>query len=1079
MAERKALVLRIADGVIEELPSGDTLTGATGGSGAVILNGTVDPTTEGSDGDFYINTTTSTLFGPKATTWPAGVPLIGADGADGADGAAGADGADGSNGVGVPVGGTAGQILAKIDGTDYNTEWINAPEGGSTPVADTTDYVNEGGTGNRTAIITCTYRNGGASPAAMPAMVDGATASNAFYFGGGGFDRDLTFVFAEGKGIDEFKWYQSGSQTHGGWKMQGSNDGTNWTDISSEFTLGGASPSTHVMDLYDGTLYTQYRLIGVSGNADVGPWIYEIEFKIAGEAPVAPPVENLGDLGDVTVAGATEGQVLKKTASGYAFSDESGGTTLPTITAGDAGKALVVNQTEDGYEYASVSGQITTDLTIQNGGFETGDLTGWTADGNSPSVEARVGGTGTWSSEFDETYGGYVLAGGLFASSGAHQDIDVTNYAAESGSVYTISSTIAVEDTGTADAITFTITLLDSGDGTVATDSKTITGPADTMDLSDLVVTGDGTEVTLRISVAFTRGGSGSYINAALDSVSGSVTYIQASGGVAGSGSVPIGIAAFTPPIEADWSFLNDGGATALTAAYNTTNKSVDIVKAGGSATHMAVADLNEAGDWTRIFRANFRRPKGNYAAIGFLTRHVSNAKMHAIVQFAGNNTWYQQLRNGTTFASEASIAYPSIVDFPSDSDIYFKISYVSSTTTLTYFYSVDGLNWVKINLDYNPVSGHLGAAPDQVGILVQTTSINASDRVMMSLKGFDTEQQEPLLAGGGVTTGTGGTGASSMEELTDTQIVKANLGASHTGQPIVWDNDLEKFVVAAPGFDTMKLGGGRELLFADLDMGTSSFLSLVLDESTYNIDEYDEIEVILYGANNSLTLEISADGGTTADNIRRWERYADATASTSLHTQTRLGSGVGTEAGAYVIATIKNHSDPTIPTTVESFGHSTTTALNAMQSYAIADTIQKHNALVFSMNNDTNATSGKLLIVGVKKSRQPLEYSGLLSAAWSAGATAIAGATAGMKVRAGTAGAVYLVGGTNAADTDFQVEDSSATVIATGTVTAGQTSAVLTASGENTITGPITVKGVDAGDSGVSAYVVIRGELA
>lgn len=34
------------------------------------------------------------------------------------------------SGQGVPAGGTAGQILAKADGTDYNTEWIDAPSGG-------------------------------------------------------------------------------------------------------------------------------------------------------------------------------------------------------------------------------------------------------------------------------------------------------------------------------------------------------------------------------------------------------------------------------------------------------------------------------------------------------------------------------------------------------------------------------------------------------------------------------------------------------------------------------------------------------------------------------------------------------------------------------------------------------------------------------------------------------------------------------------------------------------------------------------------------------------------------------------
>ena len=31
-----------------------------------------------------------------------------------------------TNGVGVPTGGTANQVLSKIDGTDYNTQWSSA-----------------------------------------------------------------------------------------------------------------------------------------------------------------------------------------------------------------------------------------------------------------------------------------------------------------------------------------------------------------------------------------------------------------------------------------------------------------------------------------------------------------------------------------------------------------------------------------------------------------------------------------------------------------------------------------------------------------------------------------------------------------------------------------------------------------------------------------------------------------------------------------------------------------------------------------------------------------------------------------
>lgn len=47
----------------------------------------------------------------------------------GTDGTDGAPGADGTDGQGVPAGGAAGQILAKTNGTDFNTEWVDLPEG--------------------------------------------------------------------------------------------------------------------------------------------------------------------------------------------------------------------------------------------------------------------------------------------------------------------------------------------------------------------------------------------------------------------------------------------------------------------------------------------------------------------------------------------------------------------------------------------------------------------------------------------------------------------------------------------------------------------------------------------------------------------------------------------------------------------------------------------------------------------------------------------------------------------------------------------------------------------------------------
>jgi hypothetical protein len=105
-------------------PAGaDGATGPAGADGADGLDGATGP--EGPAGP----TGPAGADGADGATGPAG-----ADGADGATGPAGADGADGADGQGVPTGGTAGQVLAKIDGTDYNTEWVaQTGGGGGTP----------------------------------------------------------------------------------------------------------------------------------------------------------------------------------------------------------------------------------------------------------------------------------------------------------------------------------------------------------------------------------------------------------------------------------------------------------------------------------------------------------------------------------------------------------------------------------------------------------------------------------------------------------------------------------------------------------------------------------------------------------------------------------------------------------------------------------------------------------------------------------------------------------------------------------------------------------------------------------
>jgi hypothetical protein len=71
--------------------------GPQGEHGNSVLSGPDDPMTdEGNDGDFYINTTTNILFGPKTTIgWGAGISMIGPTGATGATGPQGVPGTPG------------------------------------------------------------------------------------------------------------------------------------------------------------------------------------------------------------------------------------------------------------------------------------------------------------------------------------------------------------------------------------------------------------------------------------------------------------------------------------------------------------------------------------------------------------------------------------------------------------------------------------------------------------------------------------------------------------------------------------------------------------------------------------------------------------------------------------------------------------------------------------------------------------------------------------------------------------------------------------------------------------------------
>ena len=136
-------------------------------------------------------------------------------GADGADGADGVDGADGADGIGIPAGGSAGEVLQKIDGTDYNTQWatVTATESelvqfdirnttGSTITAGTPVYISGYATGDGRVLVTPADAS---SSATMPAVgvikTDVANNSNGSVVAIGALTNIDTSSFSEGNTV--------------------------------------------------------------------------------------------------------------------------------------------------------------------------------------------------------------------------------------------------------------------------------------------------------------------------------------------------------------------------------------------------------------------------------------------------------------------------------------------------------------------------------------------------------------------------------------------------------------------------------------------------------------------------------------------------------------------------------------------------------------------------------------------------------------------------------------------------------------------------------------------------------------
>ena len=103
-------------------------------------------------------------------------------------------GAAGQNGQGVPTGGIAGQVLTKVDGTDYNTQWSTPQSGGGNPI-----YMAD----NAATYLSAIYNHRNTDSNYFPICINRITASTVG-FGYGNYVRSNTSYDRDGTALEQY-----------------------------------------------------------------------------------------------------------------------------------------------------------------------------------------------------------------------------------------------------------------------------------------------------------------------------------------------------------------------------------------------------------------------------------------------------------------------------------------------------------------------------------------------------------------------------------------------------------------------------------------------------------------------------------------------------------------------------------------------------------------------------------------------------------------------------------------------------------------------------------------------------------
>ncbi len=131
--------------------------------------------------------------------------------------------------------------------------------------------------GNRTGSITVTATNIATGGGTISGLVDGSLIDNYWWTSATGDGSGyIKFQLPSPWIIDEFIWRQDTTNTHGTWRLEGSNDDATWTQVGVDFTL---RPGVNSPGNPSRTAYSYYRLRHMSNSRSSAPYLKEIIFR--------------------------------------------------------------------------------------------------------------------------------------------------------------------------------------------------------------------------------------------------------------------------------------------------------------------------------------------------------------------------------------------------------------------------------------------------------------------------------------------------------------------------------------------------------------------------------------------------------------------------------------------------------------------------------------------------------------------------------------------------------------------------------------------------------------------------------